>query len=1434
MTLKARRFRLALLVVTMVAMLGALVLAGSSGPLTGLLGGAVAWAAPNAQVSPPAVSFKNSEFEVQEGETVSLELNLSSPVSSALVVGYSVAWPEGRPGTGSGAAQFAANTTAATVTIRVPSDEVVGPRAREDVMISLDQPGSASGYTLGTNQAASVTILEGVCDRSERVQYLILEAVATATECHQVTDSDLSGAPKLTGPLHWGEGKLIPTDESAEVRESKRPWLKAGDFRGMSGATKLYLGFNQLKRLPPGVFDGLSNLKILYASHNLIETLEPGIFEGLDSLTELGLGYNPPGDFQLTPKLKSLDKNSFTVEIPEGAPLPVSVTLSAEGGILSAGSVTIPAGKTTSPQVTLTPQQEGSAAGVKITGANFTTKKHYKIGVSSDHTLNVPVPTISVANPEVEVTEGSTAQVRLTVSPSPQLPITVNYELGNDGDPDTVDADSFDYDSANSAGSVTLQSGATGAIVAVDINQDDDIDEGAREFLALRLQEGDDPRQYVRGSVNSATIIIKEGICDRTIAVQSAILTALEKASGECAEVTDDELAQYSGALDISGDVGVASLNSRDFTGLSSLTELNLANATMGTLPRGVFDDLDSLSTLYLHDGSLASLDQNTFAGLTSLTFLRLDNNELAALPAALFSGLTNLKILQLDNNELTALPAALFSGLTSLDTLYLDNNELAALPAALFSDLSKMETLRLDNNELAALPAALFSGLSKMETLRLDNNELAALPVALFSGLTSLDTLQLDNNELTALPAALFSGLTNLQTLQLDNNELAALPVALFSGLTSLDTLQLDNNELTALPAALFSGLTNLQTLHLDNNDLEALPAALFSGLTNLQTLHLDNNDLAALPAALFSGLANLVTLDVRTNKLEALPAGIFLGLDSLSEIYFSDNATENGEPIELTAGLVKSLSLNDDGEFIVTVATPYGWPGSLQANLSGANATPARKEVPLASGYSDSGDITYKWVDVSKAATVCLEPSNGAAIRPGFTTLIGLTFVAAPACFTIQPIQPPPPPPTGPTVTITDARVTQVEGKEAQISFVLSSEAKADFDLRYTTVIDGNDETADAKEGKDYQADGSVTVYEGVRSGSIPIPIVDDTEIDEGILEYFVVKLIGPENGKDYRIGSQGITSTVVINDGICDRAKIVQDAIRGKLTGVSSCHAVTESHLRGIQGTMELAKKEDPVTLQAGEFRELSALGHLNLSGVNLSQVLLPGLFEGLDSVIALNLCDTNISSLNAGDFSGLDKITHLSADKNKIKSLPADLFENVPKLEVVKLYSNEIATLHEHVFRNAHSLTMVDLHDNELSDLPVGLFDGLTKLTHVQLQENPQSPFKLTPKLKEQGTSSFVIEIKEGAPFDVSVPFTVTGGTAPVSSVTIPAGKTQAEDEVTVKRTEGHTGTVKVRMSTPIWVGGSTVAAGAKGLLLTAGNDLDLPVPNSESP
>ena len=341
----------------------------------------------------------------------------------------------------------------------------------------------------------------------------------------------------------------------------------------MSGATELYLGFNQLKRLPPGVFDGLSNLNKLYASNNLIEELEPGVFTGLTSLTELGLGNNPKGGFQLIPKLKPSEDNSFVVEIPEGAPFNVRVPLSAGGGTLSADSVTITAGATDSPEVMVSPSRNDSSVGVKITDAAFTSGKWHQITVSGDHELNIPRPTISVIDSKVEATENSSAEVRLTVSPSPHLPTTVNYELGSDDDLDTVDAESNDH---GPVVPVAVPSGANNAVVSVQIADDTDIDDGAREILVLNLEEGDDPRAYVLGAAASATIIIKEGVCDRTEAVQAAILKALDKESHECAEVTDDDLAEYSGPLDLSG---LTDLKSRDFRGLSNLTWLNLANS---------------------------------------------------------------------------------------------------------------------------------------------------------------------------------------------------------------------------------------------------------------------------------------------------------------------------------------------------------------------------------------------------------------------------------------------------------------------------------------------------------------------------------------------------------------------------------------------------------------------------------------------------------------------------------------------------------------------------------------------------------------------------------------------------------------------------------------------------------------------------------------
>ena len=642
-----------------------------------------------------------------------------------------------------------------------------------------------------------------------------------------------------------------------------------------------------------------------------------------------------------------------------------------------------------------------------------------------------------------------------------------------------------------------------------------------------------------------------------------------------------------------------------------------------------------------------------------------------------------------------------------------------------------------------------------------------------------------------------------------------------MFSGLTRLGTLDLHTNQLGALPAGLFSGLTSLHTLRLDDNELSALPVAMFFGLTRLHTLHLDNNDLATLPARLFSGLENLGTLSVAENQLSALPDGLFLGLGSLSEIDFSLNSTD---PLELTAELVRRDPADGEGGFAVAVTTSHGWPGKMKGVLSATNATlldieTVKTEVMLTSGDGDSAPARFEWVDESTDAKICIGTQNGdvGSIESLAATFDGLEVMASPSCLIV-----PPPQPAIPTVKITSPQVSAREGQQAKITFVVSPKATESFDLRFTTRVDGNDDTVDAIEGKDYTTPGPVKVSKDSLGGTIFIPIVNDTEIDEGIHEYFVVELSAPSEGDPYRLDPTRFTATVIINDGICDRAEAVQDAIIGKLDGSPSCYDVTGDELASITGKLDIARTSTPVTLRAGEFRGLSNVQTLSLLHVNLSPGLPVGLFEGLDSLFSLAMCDNKISSLNAGVFSGLKNLTSLDLDNNSIPSLPADLFADTPDLKHLRMYSNEIASLEGNVLRGATKLTHLELFKNKLSELPVGLFVGLSNLSIVSLHSNKVDPLEIPVIITDKGNGNFAVKVAQGAPFDISASFDITGGSAEASSATILAGSTES---LPIKL-EWGTGNVTITPVKPTWANGPISANNLRGLILTKGLPLEI--------
>ena len=622
----------------------------------------------------------------------------------------------------------------------------------------------------------------GICDRTERVRDNIISLLNAQDlgslgikDCSEVTDEHLTRIRflDLTG---GGLGQKITS-------------LKSGDFEGLSGMTELGLEHNSLSELPEGVFDGLSSLEILtmhgndlgslpdgvfddltnldalalydndlaalpdgifdeltelstlaisdnnltalpgdvftglaglthlVASNNKLTSLPDGVFAGMPKLQTVSLSGNPGSPFTLRADLEQEDAGGVVVKVAEGAPFTMTVTLSAEGGTLSATTVVIDGGDTESAVLTVTPEGAGA----------------------------------------------------VTVS---------------------VDSAAFPDAGTSHAG----------------------IQAGVGESLTLEAAAS--------------------GICDRTAQVRDAILKKLPDTS-DCALVTDIDLGGIT-RLRLK-EKGITTLKSGDFSGLSNLQFLHLADNELRALPDGIFDKLTSLQILYLYSNRLSELPVGIFDNLTSLQILYLYSNRLSELPVGIFDNLTELQSLDLSRNRVSELPVGIFDNLTELQSLYLHSNRLSELPDGIFDNTNRLQRLQLHYNKLSELPVGIFDNLASLKSLPLGGNQLGELPNGVFDKLTRLQSLGLGVNRLSELPDGIFDELTNLEWISLNGNELSALPDGIFDELTSLERISLNGNELSALPEGIFGNLTGLGMLHLYSNNLSELPDDTFLGLTNL-----------------------------------------------------------------------------------------------------------------------------------------------------------------------------------------------------------------------------------------------------------------------------------------------------------------------------------------------------------------------------------------------------------------------------------------------------------------------------------------------------------------------------------------------------------------------------------------------------------------------
>ena len=271
----------------------------------------------------------------------------------------------------------------------------------------------------GTAATASATPMQGICRRTAQVRDKLLDLIPSVTNCAVVTaahlaaitgdsrgDLDLSslgitalkagdfaGVTGVTGLIlndnsltSWPVGVFEGLDSVrfVSVRDNPLRSLTAGLFNGLDSLRNVDVGYNQLDSLAPDAFDGLDSLQAVNVGNNQLRSLPAdifdgvgntledlifqdnqlgslpdGVFEGLTGLTSLLLQGNPGAPFALTLVPERVgDTNNVKVKVAEGAPFPMSATLTVSGGTVDGGTsvtVTVPAGATESGEIAVTP-----------------------------------------------------------------------------------------------------------------------------------------------------------------------------------------------------------------------------------------------------------------------------------------------------------------------------------------------------------------------------------------------------------------------------------------------------------------------------------------------------------------------------------------------------------------------------------------------------------------------------------------------------------------------------------------------------------------------------------------------------------------------------------------------------------------------------------------------------------------------------------------------------------------------------------------------------------------------------------------------------------------------------------------------------------------------------------------------------------------------
>ncbi len=568
----------------------------------------------------------------------------------------------------------------------------------------------------------------------------------------------------------------------------------------------------------------------------------------------------------------------------------------------------------------------------------------------------------------------------------------------------------------------------------------------------------------------------------------------------------------------------------------------------------------------------------------------------------------------------------------------------------------------------------------------------------------------------LDRLRAGDFLELSGLRELWLFDNELTELPAGIFAGLTELHRVILDANRLAELPEGLLAGLPKLEIFAVADNELTELPPDLFADLPRIRNVWLYGNHLTELPPELFHASAGtLEGIFLDGNELEALPADLFADLRRLEYLQLSGNRLANPEPgVFSELDNLKELTLGQNG----IAALPSGLFAGLDKLESLVLDGNLLTSLP-SDAFAGLGSLRALWAAgnqlTSLPAGLFSGPDN-------------LAFIFLQA--------------------------NELDNLPADVFSDLSGLQFLALNLNKLDNLPPD-------------------LFSGL--ASLRYLYLDDNEISSLSPDLF-----------------SGLASLEVMS---LDNNRVAE---------------IPEGTFTDLPALQHLGLVSASVTeLKPGDFEELSDLKALWLNGGTL-RTIRPGAFRGLDKLESLYLHENHMIALDPGAFSGLPALRELWLYNNQLGDVAEGALAGLPELrrlvlwgnrlatlrpgafaeltELEELYAsgNEIASLPPSVFSGLARLSTLFLAENRLAELPDGIFAGLSELTYLHLGHNPGAPFPVrvrmertdTTELNAPGPAELTLTVAEGAPFAMTIPLAVSGGTLSVDSAVVPVGQSRS--------------------------------------------------------